>query len=65
MKRPPKNIRWTEDLTPSEFQDGLRKAAVLLASLPTQDAAYLLRQLDESQLISIAKAASRAPMRER
>ncbi len=41
--------------------NGLRKAAVLLASVPEADAEYLLRQLDEPQLVSIAKAARHAP----
>ena len=46
-----------------EDADGLRKAAVLLASLPTEDAAYLLRQLDEKHLVAIAKVACARPFR--
>jgi flagellar motor switch protein FliG len=44
--------------TQSPAAIGLRKAAVLLASLPTADAAYLLRQLDEDQLRAIAQVAA-------
>ncbi len=43
---------------PSQLPEGLRKAAVLLASLPSADAAYLLRQLDEDQLRAVARAAA-------
>ena len=42
---------------PGDTDRDLRKAAVLLASIPEADAEYLLRQLDEPQLILIAKAA--------
>ena len=43
---------------------GLRKAAVLLASLPSADAAYLLRQLDENQLRAVAHLAADGPPQE-
>lgn len=48
---------------PPAATDGPRKAAVLLASLPTEDAAFLLRQLDEKHLATIAKAAMDTPFR--
>jgi flagellar motor switch protein FliG len=48
---------------PAISNAGVRKAAVLLASLPREDAAYLLRQLDEPQLIAVAQAAVTAPFR--
>jgi flagellar motor switch protein FliG len=43
---------------PSQLPEGLRKAAVLLASLPSADSAYLLRELDEEQLHAVARAAA-------
>ncbi len=50
--------------TQSQAALGLRKAAVLLASLPSADAAYLLRQLDEDQLRAIASVAADGRPRE-
>ncbi len=50
--------------TQSQPAPGLRKAAVLLASLPSADAAYLLRQLDEDQLRAIARVAADGRLQE-